>query len=251
MTRTFHSDLCYRASCLLPAFGIALMLLMSGNVAAQQREGHSLYPVGLPTGAVGQGTLLQPLPMQGYFQPVKFVLPEGTSVAFAENGAFVPPKEVPVQLGLLVGQVYRFQISDIPYNSGLELYPTIEIINRLYPPPGRENEFPVEVEITQEDMEIALSGRLVTRVVYLEDPITALPTPGEERATLSQELTATQNPLKAAQQYGRPMAILRMGNRRPIADGIDNGFFFGSPTWKVVPQTPIFIEAQSESRVIR
>jgi hypothetical protein len=247
MTRTFYFGLWHRLACLF----VVGAMLTAGNAAAQQGGGHSPYPVGLPVGAVGQGTLLQPLPMRGYFQPIRFNLPEGTSLALAENGTFVPPQKAPMQVGLLVGHVYRFQITEIPYNSGLELYPTIEIINRLYPPPGKENEFPVEVEITLEDMELALSGRLVTRVIYLEDPLSALPTQGEEHIILSRELEPTQNPLIAAKQYGRPMAILRMGNRQPTPEEIGPDFLFGSPSWQAVPQPQPIIEAQSETRIVR
>jgi len=215
----------------------SVSLFVTGQVTAQQREGHTrvgtptsqLFPAGLPTGYVGQGALLSPLPLQGYYQPAKVILPEGTAVAFALHDAWMMPQEAPVQVGLLVGRVYRFQISQIPYYGGEELYPTLEIINRLYPPPGKEQEFPVEVEITQDDLELALSGRLVTRVIYLEDPQIALATKGEDRALLSLTLGPGDNPLTEAQHMGRPMAILRMGNRQFVPDENNTAFFFGSP----------------------
>jgi len=183
--------------------------------------------------------LLSPLPVQGYYQPVKVILPEGTSVAFAINDTLMKPQEAPVQAGLLVGRVYRFQISQIPYYGGEELYPTLEVINRLYPPPGKEQEFPVEVEITQEDLELALSGQLVTRVIYLEDPQIALATKGEDKTSLSLTLGPGENPLKEAQRMGRPMAILRMGNRQFVPDDNAAAFFFGSPPWLGVIVPPI------------
>ena len=240
----------------LIAWGI--IFLIAGSVTAPAQEGHPLYPAGLPTGYVGQGALLQPLPMQGYYQPVKIIPPEGTIVSFALQDDFVP-KAAPAQVGLLVGHVYRFRMTEIPYNEGTELYPTLEIINRLYSPQGKENDFPVEIEITQEDLEIALNGHLVTRVVYLEDPLTALPTKGEDKTVLTQNLEPTQNPLHAAEQYGRPMAILRMGNRQPLPGEHDPAFFFGMPPWQdavVVAQPvqqvhPVIIEAQSGMRTVR
>ena len=230
---------------------LCLSLHIGGHVAAQQREGHprvgtptsQLFPTGLPTGYVGQAALLQPLPMQGYYQPVKVILPEGTSVAFPTNNTLIVPKEAPVQVGLLVGRVYRFQITQIPFYGGSELYPTLEIVNRLYPPPGKEQEFPVEVEITQDDLEIALSGRLVTRVIYLEDPQFALATKGEDKASLSLTIAPGENPLTEAQRMGRPMAILRMGNRQFVPDDNIAAFFFGSPPW-LGPVVPPFV-AQS------
>lgn len=255
MTWKSHDKACRRFGRLI-VWGI--VFLIAGRITAPAQEGHPLYPAGLPTGYVGQGALLQPLPMQGHFQPFKLFLPEGTVVSFAQNEGFPMTQVAPAQVGLLVGHVYRFQVTEIPYNSGAELYPTLEIINRLYPPPGKENEFPVEVEISQEDLELALSGRLVTRVIYLEDPMTALPTTGEEKTTLSQNLEPAQNPLTAARQLGRPMAILRIGNRQPDPGQSDPAFFFGSPPWRdhAPPQQPrelrsVLIEAQSEMRIIR
>ena len=251
-----------RRFCWLLALGVSLMLtgLVTNSTSAQQREGHPLYPAGLPTGYVGQGALLQPLPMQGYYQPVKLILPEGTTVTFAVSDSFVVPQNVPVQVGLLVGRVYRFQITHIPYESGAELYPTLEIINRLYPPPGQENKFPVEVEITQEDLEIALSGRLVTRVIYLEDPLHALATRGEEKASLSLTVEPSDNPLTEAQHKGRPMAILRMGNRQFVPGESGTAFFFDSPPWLGQPEQlepypqpmqPILFESQGGTKIIR
>ena len=212
--------------------------IMASSVppAHAQPTGHPLYPAGLPVGAVAEGTMLQPLPLQGYFQPVRLTLPEGCAVSFASGDTFSNPLSPTSELvALLVGQIYRFQISGIPYYAGHELYPTIEMIGRLYPPPGKENEFPVEIEITQEDMESALAGKLVTRVIYLENPLTALATQGPEKATLSHDVTAAQNPHKEAATLGRPMVILRMGNRQPDLQNIEPTFLFGSPAWQVIP----------------
>ena len=84
-------------------------------------------------------------------------------------------------------QLYRFRISDLPELPGAELYPTIELIDRLHPPCGRELEFPVPVAFTQEELQAALAGRLVTKVVYIERPQQATPERGTnaERAFLA------------------------------------------------------------------
>ncbi|MDR1382694.1 MAG: hypothetical protein LBJ67_02425 [Planctomycetaceae bacterium] len=228
-------------------FVILNFILLSRTFA--QQAGHPLYPNRLPIGVVGQGTLLQPLPVQGYFQQVRFLLPQGTKTAFAINGEFLLPETAPFQIGLLVGNVYRFQLTNIPYHAGKELYPSIETIDRLYPPAGKEAEFPVEIEITQEDLEIAISGRLVTRIIYLEAPFKAQPTSGKERIALSEELQPEENPLEAAKKFGRPMAILRIGNRQPDPNQNDPAFFFGSPTW--LGKQNFEIQAQGGQRIIR
>ena len=47
------------------------------------------------------------------------------------------------RLGLLISPVYRFRVTNIPLHPGAEVFPTIEVVNRLYPPEGRAWEFPV------------------------------------------------------------------------------------------------------------
>jgi hypothetical protein len=196
--------------------------------AAMAQPPRQLYPSGMPPGVIGQRAGFQE-PLRGYYQPVKLTLPEGCQVAFAESGVFVPSRETPVTAGLLVGSVYRFQITRIPFNPGEELYPSIELINRTYPPAGKELEFPIEAEITQEDLELALQGRFVIRVIYLENPLNALPTQGGEKARLMADAGAGQSPLEAAAGKGRPVAIVRIGNRVEGRSGNHPAFFFNSP----------------------
>ncbi|NIP85789.1 MAG: hypothetical protein GTO03_09605, partial [Planctomycetales bacterium] len=61
----------------------------------------------------------------------------------AVRGGFEPPRDAPRTVGLLIGQVYRFQVTGIPLQEGREVFPSLEVIDRLYPPPGREAEFPI------------------------------------------------------------------------------------------------------------
>ena len=65
-------------------------------------------------------------------------------------------------------------------------------------------------------------GRLVTQVIYLEDPAQALPIslPKDEIPVVS--LNPSEDPLRVAAALGRVVAIVRMGGRRPTAD--DMGF---------------------------
>ena len=58
----------------------------------------------------------------------------------------------------------------------MEIFPTIEIIDRTYAPVDQQVRFAIPVEIVQQDIELALQGKFVTRVIYLEDPQNALPT---------------------------------------------------------------------------
>ncbi len=179
---------------------------------------------------------IAPAPHAGtVFQSVQIRAPEGTRIAFARGTDFVDPTPAPKSLGLGVGSVYRFRIENIPYYEGAEVYPSLEIVDRTFPPENRKAQFPVIVDITQEDLELALNGKFVTRVVYLENPFTALPV-REAAGMLSQDVGAGADPMSLAQTLGRPVAVVRIGGRLPDFRKPDPAYFFGSPSW--VGETP-------------
>ena len=122
------------------------------------------------------------------------------------------------------------------------------MVNRLYPPAGLETRFPLPIEITQQDIESALAGKFVTRVIYLENPEDALPVAQRGNEQRWFEVQPHEDPLEVADHLGRPMAILRMGGRVPDErTGPDAAFLYGSPPvlrfytaeqLPVPPQTP-------------
>lgn len=191
----------------------------------------------MPPGAVGAAQAYRRPQVQGYFQPVQVSGPDGLHVALAQDGQFLPLLEAPVRAGMMVGRVYRIKVSGIPGFEGEELFPSIEVIDRLYAPSGREHRFPIPIVLQDEDLRAALRGELVTRVIYLEDSETAEPVsdlPGEQRVT---EVGGSEDPLQTADQLGRPVAILRIGSRTPDANSDLTDFLYGSPMW--VPIKPI------------
>ncbi len=178
--------------------------------------------------------------MAGVFQPVEITAPEGAWIALAEAGTWTPPQKAPVHVGLLVGHVYRICVLNIPGQIGQEVFPTIEIIDRLYAPAGQETRFPIPIELTAEDLRLALEGKYVTRVIYLEDPERALPAPVQAAGQSWFEVPPGRDPLVVADALGRPVAILRLGGRVPEqADMLDPQFLFGCPPlWRYEPPQP-------------
>lgn len=174
----------------------------------------------------------------GTFTAVSISGPPDLKIALARDGQFLHTLEAPVATGMLVGAVYRFRVTNIPFRPGEELYPTLEVIDRITPPAGREQRFPIPIVLTQEDLGLALSGALVTRVIYLEDSENAEPlaaVPGEQRTF---DVGQADNALKTADQFGRPVAILRMGSRVPTSLQEDlSSFLYGCPPW--VPLSPV------------
>jgi uncharacterized repeat protein (TIGR01451 family) len=133
----------------------------------------------------------------------------------------------------MVGHVYRFRVSNIPRSQQEELYPSIEVLDRLHPPAEYKNHFAIPVSITQEDLETALAGSMVVRVIYLENPHHAFPErEGDEQRSL--DVLPSEDPLLVADQIGRPMAILRLGSRVPVTGDVDDGFLFHSPPVEVL-----------------
>jgi hypothetical protein len=167
--------------------------------------------------------------LPGYFQPVEIRAPRGALISTAESGQFADPRGAPLTVGLLIGSVYRLRVTNIPFEQGMEVFPTIEVIDRTYPPVGMEFKFPIPIELTQEELAMALDGKFVTRVIYLEEPAAALPAAQQPLDQPYFEVREGDNPLDVADSLGRPMAILRMGGRVPDAAGVDEVFMYGSP----------------------
>jgi uncharacterized repeat protein (TIGR01451 family) len=237
-------------------FAVSLFCLVVQVLA--QPPVHMFHRDGMPPGEVGQRKLLRGGPVPGYFQPVEVLAPEGTQISFAGSGKFLPGDADCAMAGLLIGQVYTLQLTSIPLNDGVELFPTIEVIDRLYPPIGLERKHPIEVEITQDEIDAALKGQLVTRIIYLEDPLTAFAMQGGPRDQRVQAVKS-QDPLKVADRMGRPMAILRMGSRIPDIDQGTGRFIYGSPPivkhykrgqapWDAKPEAPAGAGAAESAR---
>lgn len=183
-----------------------------------------------------QGVGYPDAPIRGYFQPTKILGPEGSRVALAADNRFVERDATPLTIGLMIGPDYRMRITNIPHHPGKEVFPSVKVIGRTYPPRGHELEFPIPIEISQEDIELALDGKFVTRVVYLESPNNALPIRGDVASPITNIVSG--DPIHVASELGQPIAIVRIGGRIPQFIGGDLSFFLGCPPWQAFNKTP-------------
>lgn len=206
----------------------ALCLLTSSTVAAQGPTVHPLHAGAMPPGAIGSQRLLRGGPLSGYIQPTEIRVPDGVLVGIAHAGQFTAPETGNPLVGLIVGHVYRFRVANIFDHPGVEVFPTIELIDRLYPPPGAALKFPVPVELTREDLDLAARGMFVTRVIYVEDPSQALPVE-EIAGQMWFEVGRGEDPLQVADRLGRPIAILRLGGRDLSQAAGDASLAYGCP----------------------
>lgn len=206
---------------------------------------HRVLNGDMPPGVLGQARLMGRGPVACYFQPVAFSGPQGVQFTLPQNETF-GEAEASLQVGLAVGAIYRFRITGIPGSPGAELYPTLEVIDRTYPPPGMAHRFPIPINLDQEDLEAALDGRMVTRVILLEDPQTAIAVATEPTTSRAIDIAEYQDALEVADRFGRPVAIVRIGSvTPPRSTELMPRFYFGFPAWVPVagPQPQTHVES--------
>ncbi len=208
---------------------LATLLLATSAFAQQLPTVHHRYQGNWPPGTIGQYQRQGDIRRVGYFQPVEILAPQGVAVSMAEGGRFDPPQPAPLKVGLQIGPVYRFRVTRIPLREGAELFPTLELIDRLHPPEGAKWRFPIPVELTKDELDLALAGKFVTRVIYVENPTTALAHHVPRDRQRYFEVRPEADPVQVADQLGRPIAILRIGSRVPGAQGPSDAFLYGSP----------------------
>ena len=205
------------------------LVLIAAQWVVAQRPQHYHFEINQPTGAIGAMQVARGVAPSDYIQPTKVIVPQGATISVAsdETGTFTMPPEK-LQVGLILGQPYRFKVTNIPRYEAQAIYPSIELIGRLHPPSELKDRFPIPVEITQEDLELAIHGQMVVRVIYLENPKQAFPE-AETDQQRSIDVMSDEDPLQVADELGRPMAILRLGSRAPSNGVGDATFLFGAP----------------------
>src|SRR5262245_8336721 len=120
------------------ALGGWLAAAVAGFPAATaQGPWHYLNKADMPPGAIGLRPLERGRPAAGYCQPVEVTAPPGTLLSVVCDGECSAPQRDKLLAGMLIGQVYRLKVGNIAGREGVEIFPTIEVIDRLYPPPGQ------------------------------------------------------------------------------------------------------------------
>lgn len=211
--------------------GLALLTASAGIASAQTYPSINgrQYPLSqsTPPGVAGQWANQLGRGVPAYFQPVRVSLPTSGKVTWYDQSVRRPMTfAAPAQADMLVGPVYRLRITEVPELPGQEFYPTIEVVDRLHPPAGHEQKFPVDVELTLEELEWAAQGRMITKVVYLEQP-DAIPTRLVDANPRIIDLPPSQNAVAEADALGRPIAIVRIGGRTPDPHYPEDPAFFG------------------------
>jgi uncharacterized repeat protein (TIGR01451 family) len=209
------------------ALSAALALAPGAALAmAQDPEPDVLAPAAAPPApatapAAPDGSAATAVPaLPAEVQVVEFLLPDGVQVeVLGPTPEPLPAWGAPSgpRFGLKVGIGYYLRLTNLPERPGAELYPVLELVGHLHRPaevdPGR---FPIRVAIGQEDLDDTIVlGRLVTHVVYLEDPDQALPMSLPKNQVPVVTISPAEDPLRVGAALGRPMAVVRLGGRIP------------------------------------
>lgn len=160
-----------------------------------------------------------------WMQPIRIELPtEGTISVYSASPAPLGQLTSPAQFSINAGHHYRLRLADMPELPAVEVYPSVELIDHLHPPAGQEHDFPIPVVFSIEDLRLALEGKLVTRVIYLEQPQLAN-SRDPLRGEFPQTVSPADNALFEADRLGRPIAIVRIGGRIPLGPDVPLSFF--------------------------
>lgn len=210
--------------------GVSLLgLLAIGSPRAfPQDASPTIIPPG--TTVVGPEAAAAPV-LPAEVQVVRFSGPAGLTIEVLGPA----PEPVPVgdghgiaTVGLRVGTAYQLRVGNLPERPGQYVYPMIEMVGHLHRPVGIDpSRYPIRVPISLDDLDQVLSaGRMVTKVIYLEDPDEALPLslPKDEIPVVA--LSPSEDPIKVAPALGRVMAVLRIGGRAPTAEDLTGAPFY-------------------------
>lgn len=189
--------------------------------------GGGIYPVpGMgPPGAVaafgalvpqGGPSLAGPMPAPAPLVAAKFLTAPGVRITAFPGSPLSRMFDTPAIMGLRPGYIYRFELSNLPYNPGTVLFPEVEVRGTIVPRPGMKYmDYPIPLVFTQLDIERALTGALVTKVIYLEDPEKAVPAEVQPDRPVEAPVDTEREAIHRALENGRLMAIVRLGDRRP------------------------------------
>lgn len=157
----------------------------------------------------GQYPQTPPLPQLLY---VRLTGPEGLRVTVYRGGQG-QTLVTPCVIGVRPGYAYRLQLSGLPGRPNLAVYPSFDVLGSLRVPTATAAEHPATLNFTETDFDNVVAGAVVTKLVILERPENAFPVATTANEPLEEALPPNRNLLVLAQDRGRPVLMLHMGER--------------------------------------
>jgi uncharacterized repeat protein (TIGR01451 family) len=120
--------------------------------------------------------------------------------------------ETPVAVGLRPGYSYRVQLGNLPKHADSALWPTVQVCGTLtLPPKATADAYPVNVTLTEADIDQALAGSVVTKVFFVENVEKAAPQATAPDQLLEYNVPSERDPFQEALTLGRPVLVVRFG----------------------------------------
>jgi hypothetical protein len=161
------------------------------------------------------------IPVPGYGAPapttqILFNQPQSMRIAYdvVGDGSFTSEcLIVPGRLEFAQGGIYRLKLTDIGGREGVELYPTVEVGHSNPRTAAYLAHNAISIQFTEEDLDQALSGNFVTKVIYLPDPEFQGEVISGIDTLVSTRLEPGLDPIIEADRRGSILAIVRLGNK--------------------------------------
>jgi len=148
---------------------------------------------------------------------VLFQYPQTATLTLKNDSEGKSSITIPGRISVVTGQTLRLTLSNIPEFEGVDLSALIELASVSEQTRSFLELSSIPLAITTEDINQAIGGNLVTRVVYLPDAENAEIAIAGIETLVTTRLDPGIDPLEDAQKRGQILAIHRLGNRSPSA----------------------------------
>lgn len=209
---------------------IAALGLAAPSLGGEPAIRHNMPPAarlaepGPMVGGPGPGVLApETIPVPGYGAGVPapttqilFNQPQSMKISYdvVGDGSFTSDcLIVPGRLEFAQGGIYRLKLTDIAGREGVELYPTVEVGHSNPRTAAYLAHNAISIQFTEEDLDQALSGNFVTKVIYLPDPEFQGEVISGIDTLVSTRLEPGLDPIIEADRRGSILAIVRLGNK--------------------------------------
>jgi uncharacterized repeat protein (TIGR01451 family) len=148
---------------------------------------------------------------------VRLAGPPGMKVTVYRGSGQGQTLTAPCVIGFRPGYRYRLQLGNLEGRRGWTVYPALDVVGSLRMPSVQAAGHPATLFFTDDDFASVAAGAVVSKVVVLERPETALPVASAADRPIEQTLPPNRDLLVQAQERGRPVLLLHLGGREYTA----------------------------------
>lgn len=148
----------------------------------------------------------------------KVLLPHAARITLFSPAATPHRFAAPAIFGMRSRHRYAFVLDQLEDAPGKNFYGTIEVLRGLRLPKDKKgSEVPVPVRFSDEDISRLARGHMITKIMVLENAETALAEPSSADEPVRYEAALGTDPVAMAKSLGKPILVVRVGNREPEA----------------------------------